>query len=574
MESELPHVMFSDFVGGSPLAYQGGSQGKRRIIMTTALPYANGDIHIGHLYEHFITDFWVRYQKMCGNFCLSICADDTHGTPIMVAAQKQNITPEELIAAVSASHKQDFAAFDVEFDNYSSTHSETNKQLCEYVYSILEELDYLETKTVQQSYCQRCAMFLPDRYVRGDCPQCGAVEQYGDQCESCSSTYNSADLKNGKCVLCGERAITKESSHLFFILPAFEDWLRGWIDYCVADDVGKKLEEWLDAGLKEWCISRDAPYFGFEIPDQPHKYFYVWLDAPLGYLAATKEWCERNDHDFKRLWNDKQTEIHCNIGKDIVYFHALFLPAMLEAVGFNPPSQLCVHGMLTANGEKLSKSRGTFIKAKTYLKHLQPEWLRYYFATKINGNSNDVDFSFADFKARVNSDLIGKITNLASRSAQMLHKHFAGKLGTLDEDGLAMLEKTRIRGGGVAGCYEERDFARAMLIIRAMISDANAYFNSMKPWESVKSAPDDAHCVLTNALNIFRLASIYLKPIIPRYCAKVEQLFNEQPYRWSSAESQLEEHQLNTFVPLATRIEDQALTAMQEQTIAEQRAHV
>ena len=542
--------------------------------MTTALPYANGDIHIGHLYEHFITDFWVRFQKLRGNFCLSICADDTHGTAIMVAAQKQNITPEDLIARISASHAQDFADFGIEFDNYSSTNSETNQHLCEEVYLALQKQKHLETRIIQQSYCQRHVMFLPDRYVRGRCPYCDASDQYGDQCEVCSATYTSTDLKESKCALCGDTPIVKESSHLFFRLHTFRTFLQEWVKDSVDADIRKKLQEWLDAELKDWCISRDAPYFGFEIPDRPQKYFYVWLDAPLGYISSTQEWCQRNAYDFDQLWRDKGTELYLNIGKDIVYFHALFFPAMLKASGFNLPDRLCVHGMLTANGEKLSKSRGTFIKARTYLKHLHPEWLRYYFATKINGKSNDVDFSFADFKSRVNADLIGKITNLASRSAQMLHKHFAGQLGMLDDDGQTMLKEARQRGIEVATCYEAQDFAKALLIVRTIVTDANTYFNTVKPWETIKSSPDTAQAVLTNALNVFRLACIYLKPIIPDYCVKVEQLFNEPPYLWSSANDQLEDHRLNPFLPLAKRIEDKDISAMQEETVAEQRAHV
>lgn len=542
--------------------------------MTTALPYANGDIHIGHLYEHFITDFWVRFQKMRGNFCLSICADDTHGTAIMVAAQKQNTTPEELITAVETSHKQDFADFGIEFDNYSSTNSATNQRLCNEVYLALQQQNHLESKTIQQSYCLHDKMFLPDRYVRGRCPYCGAADQYGDQCEVCSATYTSTDLIDGKCVLCGNSPIAKESSHLFFRLEDFRAFLQEWVKDSIDTDIRKKLQEWLDGELKDWCISRDAPYFGFEIPDQAQKYFYVWLDAPLGYISSTQEWCEHNAYDLDQLWRDQDTELYCNIGKDIVYFHALFFPAMLKASGFNLPKRLCVHGMLTANGEKLSKSRGTFIKAKTYLKHLQHEWLRYYFATKINGKSNDVDFSFADFKSRVNADLIGKITNLASRSAQMLHKHFNGELGTLDDQGDAMLTEARRRGEEIASCYETQDFAKASLIIRALVTDANTYFNAMKPWEMVKVSPESARAVLTNALNVFRVACIYLKPIIPDYCAKVEQLFNEPPYLWASADTKLVKHKLNPFIPLAKRIEEKNILAMQEETIAEQRAHV
>lgn len=545
---------------------------KRRIIVTTALPYANGDIHIGHLFEHFITDFWVRFQKMRGHSCLSICADDTHGTPIMVAARKRQIEPEKLIAEAFVSHRQDFSAFDIEFDHYSSTNSDTNKSLCHRVYASMVEGGHLEIRGVRQSYCQKDKMFLPDRFVRGSCPACGASDQYGDQCEVCCTTYAPTDMADGRCVLCGEPPVSKVSDQHFFKLEHFRDFLREWVQSGVDPEVSKKLNEWLSDQLKDWCISRDDPYFGFEIPGHTGKYFYVWVDAPLGYISTTKEWCVNNSCDFNILWQSPQTEIYHNIGKDIVYFHALFWPAMLKNAGFNLPRRIFVHGMLTSKGEKLSKSRGTFIKARTYLKHLNPEWLRYYLAAKINGSVSDVDFSFADFQARVNSDLVGKITNLASRSIQMLQKKMDGKLGRLPAEGEVLVKKAMDKGKVIASYYEARNFAKVVLEIRSIIDEANRYFNEHEPWRLLKTDPERTRGILTTSLNLFRISCIYLKPIIPSYCARVAKLFQEQEFVWGSCLKIHEGGELQEFSPLITRIATADIEGMCNETKAEQQA--
>ena len=437
----------------------------------------------------------------------------------------------------------------------------------------MQNNNHLVVRDIFQSYCQRDEMFLPDRYVCGSCPYCGAGDQYGDQCEICSATYASTDMQDGKCIICGEKPISKMSEHLFFRLEDFRLFLQEWLVETVDTDIKKKLDEWLRGELKDWCISRDEPYFGFAIPDYKNKYFYVWVDAPLGYISTTKEWCKRHNHDFANIWHNPETEIYLNIGKDIVYFHALFLPAMLKTAGFNLPRRLCVHGMLTAGGEKLSKSRGTFIRARTYLRHLQPEWLRYYFATKINGKSADVDFSFADFQARVNADLVGKITNLASRSAQMLQRKLDNKLGNISSAGRNLVMKAQAHGDIIAAYYEKRDFAKALIEIRDIVSDANAYFNEQKPWELVKESAEATRAVLTDVLNVFRIAAVYLKPVLPIYVAKVEKLFAEQEFTWSSALSVKENCKINAFKPLITRIESKSISDMQNETIEEQQQH-
>jgi methionyl-tRNA synthetase len=400
---------------------------KRKILVTSALPYANGDIHIGHLVEYLQTDFWVRYQKMRGNECLYMCADDTHGTPVMISANKLGITPEELISEYHKRHMEDFTDFQITFDNYYSTNSPENRELSETIFAHMQENGHVDKRAVKQNYCENDRMFLPDRFVTGTCPRCGSEDQYGDSCDVCSSTYSSFELVDAKCTLCGVPPVAKESEHLFFVLNNFRDFLVDWVKTHTPEEVKNKLQEWLKQDLRDWDISRDAPYFGFEIPGYKNKYFYVWVDAPIGYMSATKNWCEKNGRDFAEFWKDTDTELYHFIGKDIIYFHTLFWPAMLHNSAFRTPDQVFVHGFLTINGEKMSKSKGTFIKARTYLDHLEPLYLRYYYACKLTSSMDDIDLNFDDFVQRVNSDLIGKITNLASRGAQMLNKIDAGR---------------------------------------------------------------------------------------------------------------------------------------------------
>ena len=429
---------------------------KRRIVVTSALPYANGDIHLGHLVEYIQTDFWVRFQKLRGNDCVYICADDTHGTPIMIRARKEGITPEALIARSHETHLKDFTDFQISFDNYYSTNSPENKALSERIYQAAEKLGFITKKTTPQLYCEHCKMFLPDRFVKGTCPKCGAEGQYGDSCDKCGSTYGAEELGNPKCTTCGGTPVVKDSEHLYFELEPQHDYLEKWIPGHTTSDVSNKLLEWFKEPLRGWCISRDAPYFGFEIPGYKDKFFYVWVDAPIGYIASLSNWCEKNGKDLADYWptgaaaedggSTAGPELYHFIGKDIIRFHCLFWPGMLHTAGFKGPDKVFVHGFLTVNGEKMSKSKGTFVNARTYLDNLPPEALRYYYAAKLGGTTDDMDLNLGDFVQRVNAELVGKITNIASRGGQMLQKKLDGKLGTLDAEGKALVEKCRAAG--------------------------------------------------------------------------------------------------------------------------------
>lgn len=536
----------------------------RRIIATSGLPYANGSIHIGHLVEYLQTDFWVRFQKMRGHHCLNICADDTHGTPIMIRARKEGITPEELIARSQEEHLRDFADFHIEFDKYSSTHSTENQELVNKIFSAMEVKGHLKVKTIKQKFCDYDNMFLPDRFVRGECPRCRSEDQYGDSCDQCGATYPSTDLINPRCSLCGNPPIEKDSEHLFFKLNYFNEFLNNWVSGHTSREVANKLKEWLDEGLKDWDISRDAPYFGFEIPGYSQKYFYVWVDAPVGYMSTTKLWCEENGKSFEDFWNHKDTEIYHFIGKDIVYFHTLFWPAMLENAGYKTPSRVCVHGFLTVNGEKMSKSKGTFVGARTYLNHLDPTYLRYYYACKLHG-IEDIDLNLEDFIQRVNSDLIGKITNLGSRSMQMLNKKLGGKTLDISEGGRDLVGKIQAKADGMAGFYENLHFSKALTNIREMAEMANRYFDQKAPWKLIRENEVEAQRVLTDTLNIFRLLAIYLKPILPQYTRKVESLFGEAPYQWSSLGEVFENKTICTYEHLVSRIDAKSVEQMVEE---------
>ena len=538
---------------------------KRRIVVTSALPYANGDIHLGHLVEYLQTDFWVRFQKMRGHECTYVCADDTHGTPIMIRARKEGRSPEDLIAESWQRHTRDFADFQIAFDNYYSTNSPENKAFCEDIFAKLEAAGALLHEKVAQLWCPTCGMFLPDRFVRGTCPHCGKEDQYGDGCEHCSATYTPSDLKDAHCATCGSHALeTRETEHILFDLAQFKEYLRAWLPEHTAADISRKLQEWFgeDQTLLPWDISRDAPYFGFEVPGHPGKYFYVWLDAPVGYLASLKNWCDRNGLDFADFWQNPDVERYHFIGKDIVRFHCLFWPAMLHAAGYQGPTKVFVHGFLTVDGEKMSKARGTFVKARTYLDHLDPAYLRYYYACKLNRSTDDIDLNLADFAQRVNSDLVGKITNLASRGAQMLHKRLDGRMGTLDDAFRAELEHARSRADAIAAAYEARDFARALVEVRELADRANQLFDSAAPWKTIKTDPEAARQTLTGTLHLFRVLAIYLKPVLPVYAAKVEALFGEEPYTWESLGATLENRPVGAYEYLAQRIEPEKIEAM------------
>ncbi len=538
---------------------------KRRIITTAALPYANGSIHIGHLVEYIQTDFWVRFQKMRGHQCLYICADDTHGTPIMIRARLEGITPEELIAGSQTEHLNDFSRFQIEFDHYSSTHCKENRLLVEKVFKAMEEKGHIEKRRIEQSYCEHDRIFLPDRFVVGICPLCGASNQYGDSCDSCGATYSPTDLIDSKCSICSNPPVKRKSDHLFFKLNHFRDFLKTWVPEHSQKQISNKLNEWFNRELRDWDISRDSPYFGFEIPGYPGKYFYVWMDAPTGYLASTEQWCKKNNLKFPQFWNDDKTEIYHFIGKDIVYFHALFWPAMLKNAEFKTPNRIFVHGFLTVNGEKMSKSKGTFLSAKVFSDHLDPTHLRYYYACKLSG-IDDIDLNFEDFSQRINAELIGKITNLGSRGAQLVNKKLNGQISRASEEGLKIIGEIQDKADVIAELYEELNFSRAMIEIREMADKANRYFDKKTPWKLIKEDEKAAREVLTDILNIFRILSVYLKPIMPDYVQKVESLFGEKNFSWNSAQELVEEKKLKPFEHLSQRVDSRKVTEMMTKT--------
>ena len=539
----------------------------RRILVTSALPYANGHIHLGHLVEYIQTDIWVRFHKLLGRECYYFCADDTHGTPIMIRARNEGISPEELVARMHGEHLEDFRGFHIDFDNYYSTNSEENRILAEEIYLSNRKAGHIHKDTVRQAYCVNDAMFLPDRFIRGSCPSCGAEDQYGDACESCSATYSPLDLATPSCALCGDKPIEKDSEHLFFKLSNFEEFLKKWTrSGTLQEEMANKLDEWLESGLKNWDISRDGPYFGFEIPGEPGKYFYVWLDAPVGYMASTMEYCQRNSLDFDSIWRkDDQYEVYHFIGKDILYFHTLFWPAMLEGAGFRKPTAVFAHGFLTVNGLKMSKSRGTFINARKYLEYLDPEYLRYYYAAKLSSRVDDLDLSLDDFVLRVNSDLVGKVVNLASRTSGFIHKRFAGRLSATypDDDGL----HTQFVAAGeeIAQLYESREFAKAMRAIMVLADAANRYVEEQAPWKQAKEqteAPLQDSCSV--ALNLFRTLMIYLQPVLPQMSERSREFLDLPPFTWDSRKDALAGITIKKFSHLMNRVDPKKVAALQD----------
>lgn len=539
---------------------------KRKILMTTALPYANGYIHLGHLVEYLQADFWARFQTMRGHECLYICADDTHGTPIMVKARELGITPEALIAKSHEEHAKDFADFQVQFSLYGSTNSAENKALCEYFYQKMVEGGHTRTQAIQQLYCNHDKMFLPDRFVKGTCPKCGAKEQYGDSCDVCASTYSPSDMKEVHCSLCGTTPVLKGSESIFFKLNDFKKYLEEWIPKHSAPEISKKMLEWFNEDLHDLDISRDEPYFGFAIPGTDNKkFFYVWVDAPMGYMSTTEQWAKKNGKTLQDIWQDPSREIYHFIGKDIARFHTIFWPAFLKAANFRSPNQVFVHGHLMVNGEKMSKSKGTFIAARTYLNHLNPEHLRYYYATKLSSSVDDIDLNLEDFVNRVNSELVGKITNLGSRGGQMLKKKMDGVMSTPDAEGDKLIAHAQQMSETIAAHYEARDFAKASNEIRSLADEANKYFDEKAPWKTLESDPAGTKQVITTTLNIFRLLAIYLKPILPFYTAKVAALLGEKDYVWSDIHTVLKNRPINDYEHLATRVEGDKVKAMVEE---------
>lgn len=539
----------------------------RKILVTSALPYANGPIHIGHLVEYIQTDIWVRFQKLRGNACYYVCADDAHGTPIMLKAEQEGLTPEALIERVGEEHRRDFADFAVEFDNYHSTHSEENREISALIYERLRDGGYIARRTIEQAYDPEKGMFLPDRFIRGTCPRCRSQDQYGDSCEVCGATYAPTDLIDPVSALSGATPELRESEHLFFRLAEFEDMLREWLRASdLQPGIVNKLNEWFDAGLQDWDISRDEPYFGFSIPGEPGKYFYVWLDAPIGYLASFKNLCAREGLDFDAFTAPgSDAEMVHFIGKDIMYFHTLFWPAMLHGAGFRVPTNVFVHGFLTVDGQKMSKSRGTFVMARTYLEHLNPEYLRYYFAAKLGSAIEDIDLNLEDFELRVNSDLVGKFVNIASRCAGFISKRFDGVLAEgVDEPEL--LAAFQAAAEPIAGHYEARDYARAMREIMALADRANQYIDQRQPWVVAKAEGRDAelHAICTMGLALFRVLVVYLKPVLPVTCRAAEVFLNGGELDWAAATAPPLTGRINKFKPLMQRVEGAKINAMIE----------
>ena len=538
--------------------------GSRKILVTAALPYANGPIHLGHLVEYLQADFWVRFQKMRNHECHYFCAEDTHGTPIMIRAMEEGVLGEEIIAQSQKSHFEDFQDFSIEFTHFSSTHSKTNKELCWEIYKKLKSAGYLETRSISQAYCQIHSMFLPDRFVKGTCPNCGALNQYGDSCEVCGATYRPTDLLNPRSVLSDTPPTIKESEHVFFKLNLFKDFLKTWIPQHNCPEVAEKLKEWVYSELKDWDISRDKPYFGFEIPDMKDKYFYVWMDAPVGYISTTKEWCEKNNQNFLDFWGpNSRAEVHHFIGKDIIYFHSIFWPAVLKGSGFRTPSQVWAHGFLTVNGTKMSKSKGTFIKARTYLKHLDPSYLRYYYACKLTQGINDLDLNTEDFVQRVNSDLVGKFINIGSRASRILSTHFQNKYTSkYDSKGQILIRKVQGVAPLVAENYENRNFSKVLVQVRELAHEVNSYFSDKAPWKQVaeETGKKEAHGVLSASLEAFRILGIYLQPIVPDISQKTAHLFGRKNFLWKDISETLPEgFAIENFTPMISRIKPEDL---------------
>ena len=540
---------------------------KRRILVTSALPYANGEIHLGHLLEYIQTDIWVRFQKMQGNECHYVCADDAHGTPIMLKADELGIDPEELIAGVSERHQADFKDFNVNFSQFHSTHSEENRYFSELIYSRLKDSGFIKTRVISQAFDPEKQMFLPDRFIKGECPKCGADDQYGDNCEACGATYSTTDLINARSVVSGAVPIEKESEHYFFDLPQFEKQLKDWTNAGhLQDEVSNKLAEWFEQGLQQWDISRDKPYFGFQIPGTEDKYFYVWLDAPIGYMASFKKLCDNSDLEFDDFFaKGSDTELYHFIGKDIVYFHALFWPATLMGSNFRTPNAIFAHGFLSVNGQKMSKSRGTFIQARTYLQTLNPECLRYYYAYKLSSKIDDIDLNLEDFKQRVNSDIVGKVVNIASRSASFVVKKYDKELSAqcIEQD---LYNEFVAAGPEIAAHYEARNFGHAMRSIMKLADKANQYIDEKKPWQLAKEEgkAQEVHEVTSLAINLFRVLMTYLKPVLPEMAKSSEEFLNIDSLNWDDIESPLTSHHINKFKPLMTRIEDEQLEVMIE----------
>ena len=542
------------------------AKNKRKILVTCALPYANGSIHLGHLLEHIQTDIWVRFQRMRNNETYFVCADDAHGTPIMLKAQELGVTPEEMIAGVREEHMADFADFHISFDNYHSTHSDENKAFAEEIYNRLHAKGHIKTRTIEQLYDPEKGMFLPDRFIKGTCPKCKSEDQNGDSCDDCGATYSPTEVLNPRSAISGATPVLKDSEHYFFDLPAFEQMLKDWTrSGALQEEMANKLAEWFDSGLRQWDISRDAPYFGFEIPNAPGKFFYVWLDAPIGYMGSFKNLCDKENINFDDFWKlDSEAELYHFIGKDIIYFHSLFWPAMLEGAGYRKPTAVYAHGFVTVNGAKMSKSKGTFIKGRTYLEHLNPEYLRYYYAAKLTSKIDDLDLNLEDFAQRVNSDLVGKVVNIASRCASFISKRFDGMLSSNIDD-QALADDVMNAGDSIAAHYEARDFAKGMREIMALADKVNEYIAVKEPWQLIKdeSKQQEVQDICSLGINMFRTLMIYLKPVLPVLADSTAAFLNDELI-WEGHKTLLVDHKINKFKALLQRVDMDKVNAMTE----------
>ncbi len=538
---------------------------KRQILVTSGLPYANGAIHIGHMLEYIQTDIWVRFQRSQGHECYFAWADDAHGTPVMLSARAENTSPEELIDRMSEEHKADFRDFGISYDNYSSTHSEYNRQQVEQIYHRLDEGGYIVRRKIKQLYDEKEGMFLPDRFIRGTCPKCGTEDQYGDSCESCGSTYSPTDVINPRSAISGGEPVLRESEHYFVRLSEFEQPLKDWVSSgALQDEVANKLQEWFVDGLRDWDISRDEPYFGFRIPGTEDKYFYVWVDAPIAYISSFRELCERENLDFDHWWREgSEAEVYHFIGKDIIYFHTLFWPAMLMGAGMRTPTAVYAHGFLMVDGAKMSKSRGTFIKARTYLDHLNPDYLRYYFAAKLGPGIADIDLNLEDFVQRVNSDVVGKVVNIASRCAGFIQRKFDGKLSTALPSP-ELYEAFILAGDNIAADFEGRNYQSAIRQIMSLADDANRYIDDEKPWQQIKldDRQEHVHAVCTQGINLFRVLITYLAPVLPFTSAKATAFLGRDLNDWHAVDQPMLDVSINTFQPLVTRVDPLKVQAM------------
>ena len=541
----------------------------RKILVTSALPYANGSIHLGHLVEYLQTDIWVRNQKMSGNTCYYICADDAHGTPIMLKAKELDVRPEELIQKTYQEHVKDFEDFGIKFDNYYTTHSEENREYSEFIYNSLKENGDIKSQEIEQFYDESAKMFLPDRYIKGICPKCGAEDQYGDACEECGATYSPTELKKPISIISNTKPSTKKTEHFFFKLSNYTDYLKKWMKRdSVQSEIQNKLEEWLKDGLADWDITRDKPYFGFNIPGYDDKYFYVWLDAPVGYIASFKNMCDKKNINFDEFWNhESECELYHFIGKDIAYFHALFWPAMLEASNFRSPNSIYCHGFLTVDGEKMSKSRGTFFNARTYLNHLNPEYLRYYFASRLTNTIEDIDLNLSDFQARVNSDLVGKIINIGSRCARFINKDFGNELAS-ELNNNKLHDNIIENKNEIIKNYEDRKYSANIRLITSLADEVNKYLDEEKPWVQIKDDNNRGYVqkVCTDGLNMFKVLAGYLKPIIPDCVDKIEKILQCESLSWENIDNRLISKKIDKFEPIINRIDSESIESMRAES--------